>query len=65
MLTMQSDKLVVVGAVLFVLVALSAMATLHERHYKERRSRILDARLQGVEARIHVIEEILREDRLT
>lgn len=51
------------GAIIFVLIALAAMAMLHERHYRHRRT-IIDPNL-GIEDRIKNIESILREDRFT
>ncbi len=61
----MTDKFVVVTAAALVLLSLVAMAALHERHYKSRRSRILDANLDGLNARVSTIEGILREDRMT
>jgi len=51
------------GAIIFVLIALSAMAMLHERHYRQRRI-IIDPD-KPIEERISAIEMILREDRFT
>ncbi len=53
-----------IGGVVIVLAAL-VMASLHEHHYKDRRSKILDAQLAGLHLRVGALEEILREDRLT
>ncbi len=55
----------VVVSFAFVVLAIVAMAALHERHYRSRRSVILDSRLRGVEGRLETVEGILREDRLT
>ena len=62
----MNDRVVAIGAgLLVVLLALLAMGALHERHYKDRRSRILTAQLEGLHLRMGAVEEILREDRLT
>lgn len=48
-----------------VLLAVLAMAGAHEKHYRDRRSRIAAGRMQGYEIRLANIEEILTEDRMT
>lgn len=66
---MESERLLVLavgaGAILLVALALSTMAALHESHYRDRRRRLLEAHLQGIELRLAAVESILREDRLT
>lgn len=55
-----------VSVLLLVIVALAVMAALHERHYKSRAQRIIEARSSGhIEDRIACLETILAEDRLT
>lgn len=56
---------IVAGAVLFVVLSLASMAALHERHYRDRRRRLLEANLAGLELRLRTVEAILREDRMT
>lgn len=53
-----------IGALAFVVLCLSAMAGLHERHYRSRADRIRTARRGGIEDRIAMLEDILSEDRL-
>lgn len=55
----------IASAVGMVVLALALMAAMHEAHYRQRRHRLLDARLQGVDARLGAVEAILSEDRLT
>lgn len=52
-------------AIVFVALALASMGALHERHYRDRRRRLLEASLAGIEIRLRTVEDILREDRLT
>lgn len=61
----MKDKSVVylLGSIIFVLIALAAMAMLHERHYRNRRT-IIDPTAK-IEDRITAIEAILTEDRFT
>ncbi len=61
----MTDRLVIVAAAACVLLALAGMAAMHERHYRSRRSLILDANMDGLDARVRTIEAILREDRTT
>lgn len=51
------------AALLFVALSLASMAALHERHYRDRRRRLLEAELAGFELRLRAVEDILREDR--
>lgn len=52
----RSERVMIFGAAfLIVFLALAAMAGLHERHYKNRRSQML-------EGRVAVIEKILSGD---
>lgn len=44
--------------------AVVIMASMHERHYKRRRSPLLEARLRSIDARLEVLEGIVGEDRL-
>lgn len=64
---MPERELVLAAAVGFLIVAvgLAAMATAHEQHYRDRRRRLLAARLEGLELRVAAVESILTEDRLT
>lgn len=48
-----------------LLLAIVTMAGMHEKHYRDRRSRISQARLEGIEHRLATVEEILTEDRMT
>lgn len=57
------DVIYLFGAIIFVLIALAAMAMLHEKHYQQRRT-IIDP-TKGIEERISAIEQILTEDRFT
>jgi hypothetical protein len=62
---MPRNGVVIAAALCIVLVVVASMAALHESHYRERRGRLLAARLHGLELRLAAIEEILGEDRLT
>lgn len=62
---MSERTLIVGGSLLLVMIALATMAAMHERHYRDRRSRILETHLEGLARRVDVVEDILREDRLT
>jgi len=53
----------IIGSILFVIACVLAMATLHERHYRQRRT-IIDPS-KPIEERIAAIEKILVEDRYT
>lgn len=62
----ERELLVLAGAGLIVVLALSAMYGMHERHYRSRAERIQTARDSGhIEDRIMCLEHILAEDRLT
>lgn len=61
----ERDALLVAGACLLLLAfALASMGALHERHYRDRRRRILEAQVAGFELRLRTVEDILREDRM-
>lgn len=61
--SMKERELVILfGSIIFVLLCLGAMATLHEKHYRYRRT-VIDPS-KGIEERISAIESILMEDRL-
>lgn len=64
---MTNREFIILGAAAaLVLLALSAMYSLHERHYRTRGERIATARRSGsLDARLECIEAILAEDRLT
>lgn len=57
----------VIAAIAFglFLFAVVAMAGMHEKHYRDRRGRISQARMTGIEHRLATVEEILTEDRIT
>lgn len=59
------EMFVLATAVALLLLAVAAMYSLHERHYRGRSDRIAAARAGGLEARVATIEAILAEDRLT
>jgi hypothetical protein len=59
----ERDVLIYAGCL--ALIALTAMVLLHERHYRERRGPIDEARYEGLERRVATVENILREDRFT
>lgn len=61
----QREALVLAGALGLLLLALAAMASLHERHYRGRSERIAAARASGLEGRVATLEAILAEDRFT
>lgn len=62
----ERELLVLAGAGLIVVLALSAMYGMHERHYRSRAERIQAARDSGhIEDRLVCLEHILAEDRLT
>ena len=62
----QRELLILVLAAGCLVLAVSAMAALHERHYRTREERISAARATGhIEDRLRALEEILSEDRLT
>ena len=59
------EAAVLAGALGLLVLALAAMASLHERHYRGRGERIAAARASGLEARVACLESILGEDRFT
>lgn len=62
----QRELIVLAGAGLLLLMALSAMYGMHEKHYRTRADRIQAARASGhIEDRVSCLEGILAEDRLT
>lgn len=64
---MTQRELIVIGAAAVVLLmAVSAMAAMHEKHYRNRSEAISRARASGhIEDRLSCLEAILSEDRLT
>ena len=61
----ESAPYLIAGACLVLLaLALAGMGTLHEAHYRDRRRRLLEAHLRGLELRLEAVESILREDRM-
>lgn len=62
----ERELAIIAGAIGCLLLALAAMAALHERHYKSRAERILEAKATGkIDDRVACLEAILSEDRLT
>lgn len=57
------EILILCGAGIFVLISLTMMVLLHEKHYRDRRV-IIDPSL-NIEDRLSNIEKILLEDRYT
>lgn len=62
---MTGARVAWVAAGLVVVASLAAMLLLHETHYRSRRSRLAEARFQGIDARLAALEDILTEDRAT
>ena len=56
------DAALAVTVLVFVVVA---MLSLHEKHYRDRRHLIGEARYEGLEKRLAVVESILAETRST
>lgn len=62
---MQSETLLIAcGFGLLLALCLLGMGGLHERHYRDRRRRLLEAHIRGLELRLEAVEGILSEDRL-
>lgn len=59
----RRELTILFAAILLVVLSLSAMAMMHERHYRNRRT-IIDP-TKGIEDRISAVESILTEDRFT
>jgi len=62
----QREVLVLAACGLLLLLAVSSMYAMHEKHYRTRADRIKGARASGhIEDRVAALEAILAEDRLT
>lgn len=62
----MSEQLSTVDIVIIAIVICALVfAGTHEKHYRDRRGKILGIRLTAIEGRLGEVESILTEDRLT